>query len=105
MSFLGQGRSEIPQGERVSGTVESHAKDVVEYLNSLQEPTVVVAHSFAGLILQRVMQLKPENVLGAAFLCSVPPTGNSAMAGRFLRRTPIAGKLVGEKFSLVFSNV
>mmetsp|Transcript_11567 Transcript_11567/g.21689 ORF Transcript_11567/g.21689 Transcript_11567/m.21689 type:complete len:166 (-) Transcript_11567:92-589(-) len=41
------------------------------------------------------MQSKPENVLGAAFLCSVPPTGNSAMAGRFLRRTPIAAlKLV-----------
>lgn len=98
MSFLGQSESDVPSDTKVSGTIESHAEDVLEYLSGTFQAegdrVVIVAHSFAGIILQRLIQLRPKDLplSGAVFLCSVPPTGNSAMVGRFLRRTPLAGK-------------
>ena len=98
MSFVGQGLSSLPPPDkepaRVAGTLESHARDVRDFLrNGLPSgPKIVVAHSFGGLVLQKAISLSPpmEDVRGIALLCSVPPTGNSAMVGRFLRRTPIA---------------
>jgi pimeloyl-ACP methyl ester carboxylesterase len=72
---------------------------------------VVCAHSFGGLILQELLSSPPPPppaaadtaaagpsaaaakpplplLSGAAYLGSVPPSGNKAMVGRFLRRDP-----------------
>lgn len=94
-SFAGQGLSDFPNdGARCSGSVGSHADAVMEYISSLDavkkgEKVAVVAHSFAGLILMKALERSPTIAHSVALLHSVPPTGNSAMVGRFLRRTPL----------------
>ena len=52
LSFRGQGRSQhVP--DMKSGTLRSAAADVACVVASLPQPPVVIAHSFAGLVLQR----------------------------------------------------
>ncbi|KAG5189517.1 Alpha/Beta hydrolase protein [Tribonema minus] len=54
---------------------------------------LLVAHSFGGLIVMQLLAALPDPraaLSGAAVFCSVPPSGNGPMAGRFLRERPIA---------------
>ncbi|QDZ25922.1 alpha/beta hydrolase [Chloropicon primus] len=89
-SFLGQGSSSIPDGE-VAGTVASHALDVRHWISTIEGPKVLVAHSFGGLIAQKLVATSPlEDIAAVALLCSVPPSGNGAMSLRFLRRQPVS---------------
>uniref|UniRef100_A0A7S2UVZ8 AB hydrolase-1 domain-containing protein n=1 Tax=Fibrocapsa japonica TaxID=94617 RepID=A0A7S2UVZ8_9STRA len=54
-------------------------------------PPVLVGHSFGGMTLMKLMEIYPEiNLYGAALLCSVPPSGNGPMTGRFIRKRFIA---------------
>ena len=104
LSFLGQGESTVPEGVRVAGTIETHAEDVASFLASLDRPAVVVAHSFGGLIAQKLVSACSQrkcggNVAGLCLLCSVPPSGNGAMVGRFLRRTPLAAIKLSYRFA------
>eukprot|EP00955_Chlamydomonas_euryale_P040754 351801-Chlamydomonas_euryale.AAC.17 len=63
----------------------------------LPRPPIVVAHSFGGLILQKyILGIAPDGgddglpkLAGAAFLCSVPPSGNKKLVGRFFMRDPL----------------
>ena len=56
-------------------------------------PPVIVAHSFGGAFLYDYLA-RGHPASGAAFICPVPPTGNGAMVGRFLRRSPRLAWLV-----------
>lgn len=51
---------------------------------------VVIAHSFGGVALMKLLETHTDVVGGAAFLCSVPPSGNGPMTKRFLYSRPIA---------------
>lgn len=82
-----QGGSDRPTGVKVAGTLESLAADLGSVVAALPAPPILVAHSFAGLIAQKYM-LSPSlpPLAGCAFLCSVPPSGNKELVGRFLKR-------------------
>lgn len=76
--------------------IEEHVADMIsvvdriysESIASGQPKPVVVAHSFGGLILMKLLELPSirEKLSGCVFLCSIPPSGNVAMTKRFLRR-------------------
>jgi pimeloyl-ACP methyl ester carboxylesterase len=60
--------------------------DVRSVLSGLPEPVVLVGHSMGGAIVQRMLAARPPGVVGAALLCSPPPSGIGTMAGlRWLR--------------------
>lgn len=65
-----------------------------ETSQSKKQPSkpIVIAHSFGGLILLKLLEGKNfrDSIGGAAFLCSVPPTGNLPMTKRFLKNRFIA---------------
>lgn len=92
LSFRSQGGSAgapLPSG--VAGTLQTHAMDVASVAATLPG-CVIVGHSFGGLVLQELLSARwPARpaVSAAVLLCSVPPSGNSAMAGRMLRATPL----------------
>jgi pimeloyl-ACP methyl ester carboxylesterase len=56
-------------------------------------PPAIVAHSFGGAYLYEYLS-RGHPASAAAFLCPVPPSGNVAMIGRFLRRKPRAAIVV-----------
>ena len=76
----------------VAGTLATHAADVAHFAASLPAPPVVVGHSFGGLVVQELLGRPTPSTprfAAAALLCSVPPAGNSAMASRMLKATPL----------------
>ncbi|KIZ05772.1 hypothetical protein MNEG_2183 [Monoraphidium neglectum] len=82
-----QGGSDRPAGVKVAGTLDSLTSDLESFVGSLPAPPIVIAHSFAGLILQKYLLTSALPPLaGAAFLCSVPPSGNKELVGRFMKR-------------------
>jgi alpha-beta hydrolase superfamily lysophospholipase len=94
----------------VAGTLATHADDLASVVAAVAQgvgeegdaptrpPPVVCAHSFGGLILEELVSRSgassassaPVPISGAAYLGSVPPSGNKAMVGRFLKRDPWA---------------
>lgn len=101
MDFRGQGESGMKKdGGNVAGTLERHAEDVREYAKYIRgrkkyEKVFVVGHSFGGLIAQKVFaedsdddeRVKEAKLFdGMILLASVPPTGNSEMVKRFLKK-------------------
>ncbi|CAL6410520.1 unnamed protein product [Bathycoccus prasinos] len=103
MDFRGQGESGMKKdGGNVAGTLERHAEDVREYAKYIRErkkyeKVLVVGHSFGGLIAQKVFaedddsdddeRIKEAKLFdGMILLASVPPTGNSEMVKRFLKK-------------------
>jgi pimeloyl-ACP methyl ester carboxylesterase len=118
VSLRGQGASaRVPApgiaSKGVAGTLATHADDLADVVAAVAAraadasvpPPVVCSHSFSGLILQdmaasgRVVAAgaagaattsTPPRLSGAAYLGSVPPSGNKAMVGRFLKRDPWA---------------
>jgi alpha-beta hydrolase superfamily lysophospholipase len=109
MDFRGQGESGMKKdGGNVAGTLERHAEDVREYAKYIRgrkkyEKVFVVGHSFGGLIAQKVFaeddddsddddsdddeRIKEAKLFdGMILLASVPPTGNSEMVKRFLKK-------------------
>lgn len=89
LSLRGHGASDAPPLGGVAGTLASHAADVLSVAASLPSPPLLVGHSFGGLIVQRCA-LENTAWPGIAMMCSVPPSGNGAMASRMLFATPLA---------------
>lgn len=102
VSLLGQGASDPPLDPGPAGTIQSHARDIAHFISQrCQRPPVLIGHSFGGLIVQYYLSQvgtertssygEPYPPLGGAVLvCSVPPTGNTAVVKRFLMSKPIA---------------
>ncbi|KAI8467828.1 MAG: esterase-like protein [Monoraphidium minutum] len=87
LSLRCQGGSDRPEGVKVAGTLDSLASDLASYIASLPAPPIVVAHSFSGLIMQKYLLLPGlPRLAGLALLCSVPPSGNKELVGRFLKK-------------------
>ncbi|XP_008244514.1 PREDICTED: uncharacterized protein LOC103342657 [Prunus mume] len=101
ISLLGQGESDAPSAS-VAGTLQTHASDVADFIcKKLTFPPVLIGHSFGGLIIQYyIANAKPyqfldmrdffPELMGAALVCSVPPSGNSGLVWRYLFSKPIA---------------
>ncbi|XP_009342660.2 uncharacterized protein LOC103934626 [Pyrus x bretschneideri] len=101
VSLLGQGESDAPSAS-VSGTLQTHASDVADFIcKELTLPPVLIGHSFGGLIIQyyianaKTDQISDKRDLfpkltGAVLVCSVPPSGNSGLVWRYLFTKPIA---------------
>ncbi|CAA7055606.1 unnamed protein product [Microthlaspi erraticum] len=102
ISLLGQGESDEPLGV-VAGTLETHASDIADFIESnlSSSPPVLIGHSFGGLIVQYYLanivnkqSLGSENAFpelsGAVLVCSVPPSGNSGLVLRYLFSKPVA---------------
>jgi pimeloyl-ACP methyl ester carboxylesterase len=53
VSLRAQGGSSKAPGAKVGGTLDSHAADLGSFVGSLQQPPVLVGHSFGGLIAQK----------------------------------------------------
>jgi alpha-beta hydrolase superfamily lysophospholipase len=75
--------------------VVEHVSDVMRVLEVIKDENadsplpIIVAHSIGGIITMKILESEvARNSLlgGAALLCSVPPSGNGPMTGRFLRR-------------------
>lgn len=88
ISLRGQGNSDPLADTLVAGTLDTHARDLADLIEMFPSPPIVIGHSFGGLILQKyLLGVKSESfraLSGAGFLCSVPPSGNKNMVGRFL---------------------
>lgn len=113
LSLRAQGGSDpAAPGAKVAGTLDMHVSDIASVVQAVaggaSKAPVLVAHSFGGLIAQKYLlgMAKPGSsstsvaagsfppVSGAAFLASVPHTGNKQLVTRFLFRDPIfAAKL------------
>ncbi|XP_030451342.1 uncharacterized protein LOC115673340 [Syzygium oleosum] len=101
VSLLGQGERDEPSAP-VAGSLQTHAADVADFIDiKLSLPPVLIGHSFGGLVVQhyianmRNQQCTERDGLfpdleGAVLVCSVPPSGNSRMAWRYLFTKPIA---------------
>ncbi|KAJ3692374.1 hypothetical protein LUZ60_012724 [Juncus effusus] len=101
ISLLAQGESDVPNGEKLAGTLETHASHIADFIrNQVEKPPILIGHSFGGLIVQFYLsnlsnpQISGGNVFpklaGAVLVCSVPPTGNNGLVWRYLLTKPIA---------------
>ncbi len=74
----GAGEDQTPLAEV---TLELYARRVVEALESLGEPAVLVGHSMGGLSITAAAELAPERVAKLVYLCAfVPRDGDSLLA-------------------------
>jgi pimeloyl-ACP methyl ester carboxylesterase len=88
-SLRGTGPTGMLQGDQSKSIpIYRHVDDVKRVLGSLDAPPIVVAHSFGGLVTMKLLEdaTVRENVHGVVTLCSVPPSGNGPMTGRFIQR-------------------
>ncbi|KAF8063781.1 RWDD3 [Scenedesmus sp. PABB004] len=98
VSLRAQGRSDpAPPGAKVAGTLDSHAADLAEVVAAMDAPPVMV-HPGHGAARRRGRaggrrwgDAAPAfgafpRLAGAAFLASVPPSGNRDLIFRWLRR-------------------
>eukprot|EP00878_Enallax_costatus_P004991 GHUV01005250.1.p1 GENE.GHUV01005250.1~~GHUV01005250.1.p1 ORF type:complete len:303 (+),score=88.88 GHUV01005250.1:117-1025(+) len=124
ISLRSQGNSDRQAGATVAGTLDSHAADLAEVVQQLGGLPVMVSHSFGGLIAQKyILGQAPSSssnghtssspapafgsyprLAGAAFLASVPPSGNQALIMRWLKRDlwlswKITWAFVGKSFA------
>lgn len=74
-------------------TVKQHADDLLHLAKTLPKPPVLVAHSFGAAYVYDYLA-RGGPAAGACFLAPVPPSGNAAMVGRLLRRSPAKALLV-----------
>jgi pimeloyl-ACP methyl ester carboxylesterase len=79
--------------------IMEHVQDLMDLMDALpkvmtnaeaaQKP-ILVAHSFGGMAVMKLMEEYPERasrLSGVVTICSVPPSGNGKMTMRFLRRS------------------
>ena len=95
LSLRGTSATGMPPGDQsTSIDIKLHMQDIsfvcknIISLPATKRKPVIVAHSFGGLIVQKLLESKAfrESIGGVILLCSVPPSGNGPMTSRFLRR-------------------
>ena len=73
----GHGQDQTPAAEV---TLESYADRVVETLDALPEPVVLVGHSLSGTVISQVAERRPEKIDKLVYLCALLlPSGRSAI--------------------------
>ena len=88
-SLRGTGPTGMVEGDTAKVVaIDTHVSDLKKVLDAFDVPPVIVAHSFGGLVTMKALEdaTTRERVKGVALLCSVPPSGNGPMTGRFISR-------------------
>ena len=90
VSLRGQGKSDR-RDLKIAGTLDSHVADLASVISEFDQPPVVVAHSFGGLLLQAYTSLpgaesRPK-ISGVCLLASVPPSGNQDIIMRITKKS------------------
>mmetsp|Transcript_16792 Transcript_16792/g.21820 ORF Transcript_16792/g.21820 Transcript_16792/m.21820 type:complete len:362 (+) Transcript_16792:269-1354(+) len=83
--------------------ISDHVKDVRAFLKECETSAEVflAAHSFGGPIAMELLRLQEDNCLaGVCCLCSVPPSGNTAMTMRTIRKSWQTALLITRGFAL-----
>lgn len=100
-----RGTSGSPTGNcrQRSVKIEEHVSDLAAFVDgplaaSSAGPPVLVGHSFGGASVLKYLEAG-HAASAAVLLCSVPPSGNSAMTLRFVRRSPAAAWLLVRGFA------
>jgi pimeloyl-ACP methyl ester carboxylesterase len=77
LDLPGHGEDRTPAAEV---TLESYADRVVEALDALPEPVVLVGHSLSGTVISQVAETRPEKIDKLVYLCALLlPSGKSAI--------------------------
>lgn len=87
VSLRGAGNTEWEQTSKP--TAEDHVSDLSALLQQLclPVPPIIIGHSIGGFIVQKWAEQDTSASLGAIVLMSsVPPSGNSKLVGRIMRR-------------------
>ena len=69
----------------------SDLKEIIKYFNSSYQKPIIIAHSYGGLVLTKVLEDKKYRKLinGAVWLSSLPPSGEKYLLFRILGRINI----------------
>ena len=73
LSLSGHNGSRDNEGELHMLGIADYVEDVVEVVNSLDQPPILIGHSMGGLVAQKY--LEGRKAAGAVLMASVPPTG------------------------------
>jgi alpha-beta hydrolase superfamily lysophospholipase len=84
----------MPEGSTAKSVmISEHMSDVSQVLDSIivsekKSQVIVVSHSFGGIIVQKLLEDKDTRakLKAAVLMCSVPPSGNGPMTGRFVKK-------------------
>jgi pimeloyl-ACP methyl ester carboxylesterase len=77
LDLPGHGEDRTPAGEV---TLEGYADRVVETIDALPEPVVLVGHSLSGTVISQVAERRPEKIDKLVYVCALLlPSGKSAI--------------------------
>ena len=96
-----RGTSGSPVDQK-SVQITEHVADLRAFVSEVFKdaaPPVLVGHSFGGASCLKYLEAGGA-ASGAVFLCSVPPSGNGPMVGRFLRRSLQQAWLITKGFAM-----
>ena len=88
--------------DQQSVQITEHVADLQAFVGEVFEgatPPVLVGHSFGGASCLKYLEVGGA-ASGAVLLCSVPPSGNGPMVGRFLRRSLRQAWLITKGFAM-----
>lgn len=88
--------------DQSSVKITEHVEDLRAFVGEVfdeSRPPVLVGHSFGGASCLKYLEAGGP-ASGAVLLCSVPPSGNAAMVGRFLRRSLRQAWLITKGFAM-----
>ena len=96
-----RGTSGTPAPGQKNARIGEHVADLRALVDDgpLAAPPVLVGHSFGGAFVLKYLEAGGA-AAGAALLCSVPPSGNTPMVLRFLRRSLRKSWLITKGFAL-----
>lgn len=96
-----RGTSGSPVDQK-SVKITEHVEDLRAFIDQAfadDAPPVLVGHSFGGASVLKYLEAEYP-ARGAALLCSVPPSGNAPMVGRFLKRSLKQAWLITRGFAM-----
>ncbi|SFS42505.1 alpha/beta hydrolase [Marininema halotolerans] len=74
LSFRGHGESE-GRDQLNEFSVDDYIEDVLQVLEELNEPPILIGHSLGGAVVQKVMQTKGDLLRAVVLMASSPPIG------------------------------
>jgi pimeloyl-ACP methyl ester carboxylesterase len=99
-SLRNHGKSES-EGSLRWRRIREYAADIQQVVNSTEGKLYLVGHSMGGQVVQKYLELYPDNrVEKAVLLCSVPPHGVWRSTLKAIRTHPLSFLLVNLTFSL-----
>jgi len=86
LSLRGHGASEGREGIRWYSGAHDYVADVVQVVDGLGKPPVLIGHSMGGYVVQKY--LEKHNAPAGVLVASIPVTGTTGMIMRSIKRYP-----------------